>query len=129
VVNTICATSNPSGRILNDTFEHLSALIIAPLAASMSSVSESSPVRPFDGLLLHLHGAMVTQTHEDAEGVLLERIRAVIGFDVPIVVTLDLHGNITDKMATNASSLIACRTYPHIDFYQRAWQGAELLQR
>jgi microcystin degradation protein MlrC len=45
------------------------------------------------------------------------------------VVTLDLHGNITPQMAELANALIAVRTYPHIDYYERAWQGAELLER
>src|SRR4029077_18794872 len=49
--------------------------------------------------------------------------------DIPITVTLDLHANVTRVMADNASALIAFRTYPHIDMYERAWQGAELLQR
>src|SRR4029077_1502315 len=49
--------------------------------------------------------------------------------DIPITVTLDLHANVTQKMADNASALIAFRSYPHIDMYERAWQGAELLQR
>jgi microcystin degradation protein MlrC len=53
----------------------------------------------------------------------------LLGPDVPIVVTLDLHANVTQKMAENASALIAFRTYPHIDMYERAWQGAELLER
>src|SRR5205085_676153 len=57
------------------------------------------------------------------------RLRRVLGPDVPVVVTLDLHANVTQMMADNASALIAFRTYPHIDQYERAWQGAELLER
>jgi microcystin degradation protein MlrC len=72
---------------------------------------------------------MVSESHEDGEGELLGRLRARVGPNVPIVVTLDLHGNITEEMARNANALIAVRTYPHIDYYERAWQGAELLQR
>src|SRR5579863_8549765 len=52
-----------------------------------------------------------------------------LGPDVPVVVTLDLHANVTQRMADNANALIAFRTYPHIDMYERAWQGAELLER
>jgi microcystin degradation protein MlrC len=48
---------------------------------------------------------------------------------VPVVVTLDLHANVTQAMADNASALIAFRTYPHVDMYERAWQGARLLER
>jgi microcystin degradation protein MlrC len=84
---------------------------------------------PIDGVLLHLHGAMVVDSYEDGEGELLARLRRKLGPEVPIVVTLDLHANVTQQMADNASALIAFRTYPHIDQYERAWQGAELLER
>src|SRR6185437_12711655 len=84
---------------------------------------------PIDGVLLHLHGAMVVESYEDGEGELLARLRHILGPDVPVVVTLDLHANVTRLMADNASALIAFRTYPHVDMYERAWQGADLLQR
>ena len=84
---------------------------------------------PIDGVLLHLHGAMVTDSHEDAEGELLARLRRKLGPQAPMVVTLDLHANVTQNMADNANALIAFRTYPHVDMYERAWQGAELLER
>src|SRR6202030_1314677 len=72
---------------------------------------------------------MVTDEHEDGEGELLRRLRGAVGPDVPVIVTLDLHANVTAAMAEHASALIAFRTYPHIDQYERAWQGAELLER
>ena len=62
-------------------------------------------------------------------GRVLARLRRRLGPEVPVVVTLDLHANVTQLMADNASALIAYRTYPHIDQYERAWQGAELLER
>ncbi|RWL81969.1 MAG: M81 family peptidase [Mesorhizobium sp.] len=82
-----------------------------------------------DGALINLHGAMVAEGCEDPEGEVLARLRTVFGPDAPIVVTLDLHANVTEKMAANASALIAVRTYPHIDYYERTWQGAELMDR
>jgi microcystin degradation protein MlrC len=72
---------------------------------------------------------MVVESYEDGEGELLARLRHRLGPAVPIVVTLDLHANVTHAMADNASALIAFRTYPHVDMYERAWQGAELLER
>src|SRR6478672_10786555 len=84
---------------------------------------------PSDGVLLFLHGAMVSERHEDAEGEFLTRLRRRLGPAVPIMVTLDLHANVTQQMADNADALIAYRTYPHVDYYERAWQGAELLER
>jgi microcystin degradation protein MlrC len=84
---------------------------------------------PVDGALLYLHGAMVTKAHEDAEGELLALLRQKLGSRTPIIVTLDLHANVTRNMADNANALIAFRTYPHIDMHERAWQAAELLER
>jgi microcystin degradation protein MlrC len=116
LVHPIVANANPSGYVTTATYEAL----VAPMIEAADGV---------DGALLHLHGAMVTEAHEDGEGELLRRLRARLGPDAPIVVTLDLHGNITEAMAANANALIAVRTYPHIDHYERAWQGAELLER
>src|SRR5262249_52340390 len=73
--------------------------------------------------------AQAAQSFEDGEGEFLRRLRQRIGDDVPVVVTLDLHANVSDAMARHANALIAFRTYPHIDQYERAWQGAELLER
>src|SRR4029078_12558514 len=84
---------------------------------------------PVDGVLLHLHGAMVTEAHEDGEGGLLARVRGNVGPDVPVMVTLDLHANVTQAMCDHANALIAYRTYPHVDQYERAWQGDDLLAR
>jgi len=75
------------------------------------------------------HGAGITTEDDDPDGELFATVRRIVGPDVPVVATLDLHANVTQKMADNASALIAFRTYPHIDMYERAWQGAELLQR
>ncbi len=119
LIHPISANANPSGTVTDDAFETIGGMIIA--AAERQA--------PVDGVLFHLHGAMVTESHEDGEGELLERLRAVLGPDVPIIVTLDLHANVTQKIAEMANALIAFRTYPHIDQYERAWQGAELLEQ
>ena len=82
---------------------------------------------PFDGVLLNLHGAMVAEGHPDAEGDLLCTLREEIGPDVPVVVTLDLHGNVTPRMARYATSLIPCEEYPHTDCYELGRSAARLL--
>ncbi len=119
LVHPVSANPNPSGIVTADAFEQIAGMIL-----------EASEMKgPIDGVLLHLHGAMVTDSHEDAEGELLARLRQKLGSEVPIIATLDLHANVTQRMADNASALIAFRTYPHVDMYERAWQGAELLER
>src|SRR5271169_2381060 len=119
LVHPVSANPNPSGIVTDDAFEQITGMILG-------ACEQKGPI---DGVLLHLHGAMVTDSHEDAEGELLARLRRKLGPQVPIVVTLDLHANVTQRMADNASALIAFRTYPHVDMYERAWQGAELLDR
>ena len=119
LVHPISANPNPSGIVTDDAFEQITGTILAAVDAK----------RPIDGVLLHLHGAMVSESHEDAEGEFLAQLRSRLGPEVQVIVTLDLHANVTQRMADNANALIAYRTYPHIDQYERAWQGAELLQR
>jgi microcystin degradation protein MlrC len=119
LIHPVSANANPSGLVSDDAFEEIGGMIL----------DAAEHQGPIDGVLLHLHGAMVVASFEDGEGELLARLRRKLGPDVPIVVTLDLHANVTQAMADNASALIAFRTYPHIDQYERAWQGAELLER
>ena len=79
-----------------------------------------------DGILLDLHGAMVTEELEDAEGDLIEAVREKVG-ETWIVTTLDLHANITDKMAHYSDVIIGFDTYPHVDCYERGFEAGQLL--
>lgn len=85
--------------------------------------------RGFDGVYLVLHGAMVSESLRDVEGELLERLRKLIGSDTPVCGVLDLHGNITARMAANSHGLIAYRENPHADACEAARDGARLLSR
>ncbi len=82
-----------------------------------------------DGILLALHGAMVTEEMEDPEGEILERLRALVGPDVPIMATFDLHVNMTEKMVENADAFFVCDYYPHTDTYETALRAAECMKR
>ncbi|MEN9933972.1 MAG: hypothetical protein RLZZ387_551 [Chloroflexota bacterium] len=84
---------------------------------------------PIDGLLLALHGAMATQTREDATGEIVRAARAALGPGVPIVVTLDLHANVTRRMADEATAIVGYRTAPHVDLYETGVRGMALLHR
>jgi microcystin degradation protein MlrC len=119
LVHPIAANATPSGRLTPETWRYLRDTLLDSLERD----------GPFDGILLSLHGAMVTETTEDAEGELLAMLRECVGPDMPVCGTLDLHANVTERMAVNASALIAYRTYPHVDMYERGIQAAELLQR
>jgi len=83
-----------------------------------------------DGMLLILHGAMVTSTCLDVEGELLRRIREDLGWSrIPIVAVLDLHANVSPLMAMHASALIGYRENPHTDARETATRAAALLDR
>jgi microcystin degradation protein MlrC len=80
-----------------------------------------------DGVLLALHGAWVAEDEEDADGWILEQVRRIVGPDVPVVATLDLHANITARMVEAADALVGFRTYPHIDMFETGDRAARLL--
>lgn len=84
---------------------------------------------PADGVVLTLHGAMVAEGYDDAEAEIVRRVRDVVGPDVPIAVTLDLHTNIGQKMVDGATIVTTYDTYPHIDLSDRAQEAVQLLVR
>lgn len=112
-----CAAS-PSGPVEAETFERITGLIT-------DACAEASP----DAVYLDLHGAMVSQEHADADGEILHRVRQVVGPDVPIVVSLDLHANVSDRMLQAASAMVAYRTYPHVDMAETGRRVAVMLDR
>lgn len=81
---------------------------------------------PLDGILLALHGAMVTDQEPDAEGALLETLASELP-GVPVAASLDLHAHVTPRMVANANVLVGYRTYPHVDMYETGRRTAQLL--
>jgi microcystin degradation protein MlrC len=84
---------------------------------------------PVDMVFLFLHGAQMAQGYDDCEGDIIERVRRIVGPGVFIGVELDLHGNVSTKMAETADALVACLEYPHTDFDARAEQLFEIGDR
>ncbi len=116
LVQPVAAAATPSGMVTAECWEELQALLLDAVDDRL------------DGVILALHGAMVTETTEDAEGTLLARLRERIGPKVPVAITLDLHANVTAAMAEHADILLAYRTYPHVDQFETAMRAAELLE-
>lgn len=112
-------SATPLAHVERDAYERIAAMLLDELRRAGS----------LDALYLDLHGAMVTEHLEDGEGELLRRIRGVVGPDLPIVVSLDLHANITRAMVERATLLHAFRTYPHIDMADTGARSAMLLDR
>jgi microcystin degradation protein MlrC len=80
-----------------------------------------------DGVLLDQHGAMVVEGIDDADGDFIASVREVVGPDVPIVVTFDLHGNHSLRRVQSATAIVGFDTYPHVDMAERGREAADIL--
>ena len=109
----------PGGTATAETFAWMQSQLIAALRSA----------GPLDGLLLALHGAMAADGRPDVEGEMLAAVRDVIGRDVPLVATLDLHANVTAQMVRHADALVLFHTAPHIDVFETGVRGARVLRR
>ncbi len=116
IVVPVAASAAPSGPVEDAAFDTISGWICEAVAAGA------------DAAFLHLHGAMVTETHDDGEGELLRRIRALAP-DLPIAVALDFHTNLTAAMVDNATVIAGYCTYPHIDIYETGRRAGATLIR
>src|SRR6202171_2349396 len=105
LVPTIWCAASPSAHVTKDAYERVAKTIVDGIKAAGS----------IDGVYFDLHGAMVAEHLDDGEGEILARVREAIGKDLPLVVSLDLHANVTPEMVEHADALIAYRTYPHVD--------------
>ena len=105
LVPTIWCAASPSAHVTEEAYERVAGDIVDGIKAAGA----------IDGVYLDLHGAMVAEHLDDGEGEILARVRNAIGNDLPLVVSLDLHANVTPEMVEQADALIAYRTYPHID--------------
>jgi microcystin degradation protein MlrC len=105
LVPTVACGASPSAHVTRDAYERIAKVMIDGIKAA----------GPRDAVYLDLHGAMVTEHLDDGEGEILARVREAIGNALPLVVSLDLHANVTPAMVEHADALIAYRTYPHID--------------
>src|SRR3982074_1328200 len=115
IVLPIAAEAPPSAPVEDAAYARITDTICEAVAGG-----------GFDGIMLDLHGAMVTESLEDGEGELLRRIRA-IDPKTPIAVSLDMHANLYDSIVDNATVVTGYRTYPHIDTYDTAKRAGEIL--
>ncbi|MGV8950714.1 MAG: M81 family metallopeptidase [Cypionkella sp.] len=119
---TIQMGAQPAGKVTDEVVELFFKHFLAGLDRHMSEI---------DGIYLVLHGAMVSESSDDVEGLVLrtirERLTAAGRGDLPVAAVLDLHGNISQTMVDNATVLRAYRENPHTDAYDAAVATCELL--
>jgi microcystin degradation protein MlrC len=116
---TLMASATPSGPVSAEAFE----LLVRELEDHLSNAPA------LDGVLLALHGALVSERHPDGDGEIVQRLRSLMGSDFPIVVTHDLHANVSDRVVDASTALVIYKTYPHVDQRQRGLQAARLIAR
>jgi microcystin degradation protein MlrC len=110
-------SAQPSGRVTRDAFERIATMLLGDLRAAGD----------VDAVYFDLHGAMVAEHVDDADGELLRRARGIVGPNVPIVASLDFHANVSSLMASQATALVSYRTYPHVDMAETGARAARLL--
>lgn len=118
IVPTICARAGSAGLLSAEGWRRLSEEVLAAVFARLDGI---------DGIYVSLHGAMGADGELDPEGYLLEKLRERVGPEMPIVISLDLHGILTDRMLRQVDGFAIYWTYPHVDFADTGRRAAELL--
>jgi microcystin degradation protein MlrC len=119
VVGLVRLPAWPGGLATADTFAWLRDELTGALRNAL----------PVDAVLLALHGSLAAEGAPDVEGEMLSSLRALVGPQVPLVATLDLHANVTRKMVEQADALVLYHTAPHIDVFETGVRGAAVLRR
>jgi microcystin degradation protein MlrC len=118
-VPAIATMSISGGRVEQSTFDDLLNRLLTRIESA----------RPFDGVLLALHGAMVSEECDDPDGEIIAAVRRLIGPEVPLVVSMDLHANLTRRCVEEADAIVGFRTSPHIDQRDTGRRAASILVR
>ena len=116
IVPTFTAQATPSGTIDRAAFDFMASELL-------SGIREAGEV---DAVCLALHGAGSALGVDDIEGWILREVRDLVGPDIPVMATLDLHCHSTELMVENATALLSVHEFPHIDSYERGFEAVEL---
>ncbi len=118
LVPLVAAWVMPAGPLLEEAYEG----ILGEILTRVSGLS-------LDGLLLSLHGAMVSSHIRDADGNTAEKIRRLVGSSLPVVLTLDLHANVSERLIENVTATTIYRSYPHLDQRERGREAARIMNQ
>ena len=116
IIPIMSATAMPSGLVTKEMFEFAENKIVQTIKGTEN----------VDGILLELHGAMVSETTLDGDGTILKAIRNLVGSGMPLIAVLDLHGNVSDAMAENADAFFMDELCPHTDCFERGYEGGSV---
>jgi microcystin degradation protein MlrC len=108
------ACAEPNGPVEHPFFIELLGTIERRLRAAL----------PVDAVYICAHGAALTTEEDDPDGVLFEKVREIVGPEVPIAATLDLHANVSERMVGAVDAFIGYRTNPHLDMRERGAEAA-----
>src|SRR5271155_1562508 len=117
-VGVALAMTEPNGPVEHAFFIELLDTIARRLRAAL----------PVDAVYICSHGAALTTEEDDPDGVLFERVLEIVGPDVPIAATLDLHANISERMVQSIDVFIGYRTNPHLDMRERGAEAAAAIR-
>jgi microcystin degradation protein MlrC len=117
-VPLVWTSGGAGGIVTRDAFERIAGEMVGMLSQQM----------PVEAIYLDLHGAGVSEDFEDAEGELLRRVRACVGDNVPIVISLDYHANVTKQMVELTDGLVGYWTYPHVDRVETGQRAARVMK-
>src|SRR5215469_15066644 len=117
-VGIALAMTEPNGPVEHAFFSELLDTIHCRLEAAL----------PVDAVYICSHGAGLTTEEDDPDGVLFEMVRRIVGPDVPIAATLDLHANISPRMVSSIDAFIGYRTNPHLDMRERGIEAAQTIR-
>lgn len=116
-VPILYATALAGGPIVASCYQQLRDELFDRLRESL----------PLDGVLMPIHGSALAEGQDDPEGDMIRGVREIVGQNVPVIATLDLHANITATMVRFADALLGWETYPHVDHFSTGQRAARLL--
>ncbi len=119
VYPTLFASATPAGPVTAEALDSMTAELIRMLKAAPK----------LDGVLLALHGAMVSEKFPHGDAEIVRRVRQAMGPSFPIVVTHDFHSNISQEIVEYSTALIGYKTNPHVDQRERGLKAAGLMVR
>ncbi len=118
IVPAFAASATPSGPIASQDFQRLTEIVVDGIEGAEDP----------DGVLLSLHGSMVAVNVPETEGLILRKVRKVVG-NIPVIVTLDLHAMVSESIVENCNAIFGYNTNPHVDLYERGVEAAHTMIR